>query len=115
MLSDSDDEDVPTGSDSQSAAELELASYIAMKRIPVFEDPFKWWKANRHQFPMLARAAQVFLTAPPTSTHSEQLFSSAGVVFEPKRSRLSGSKAEMLLFIKYNLCLLKFEYDGDDV
>jgi hypothetical protein len=41
--------------------------------------------------------------APATSVPSEQLFSGAGLIFDPTRNRLNGETAEKLLFIKYNI------------
>ncbi|GBP12577.1 hypothetical protein EVAR_10241_1 [Eumeta japonica] len=41
------------------------------------------------------------------SVASEQLFSGAGLIYDPLRNRLEGNKASKLLFIKYNLLLLE--------
>jgi hypothetical protein len=51
-----------------------------------------------------------YLSAPPSSVASEQLFSGAGLVYEEHRNRLRGEKAAKLLFVKYNLPLINFEY-----
>lgn len=43
----------------------------------------------------------------PTKVASGQLFSGAGLIYDPLRNRLDGDKAAKLLFIKYNLLLLE--------
>ena len=65
--------------------------------------PLQWWKANQHTYPQLAQLALTYLGCPPSSVPSEQLFSGAGLIYTPHRSRLHGSKAEKLLFLKYSL------------
>jgi hypothetical protein len=66
------------------------------------EDPFHWWSKNQKRFPQLAKIAQKYLSAPPSSVASERLFSGAGDVYDDKRNKLAPEKAEMLLFIKNN-------------
>ena len=53
-------------------------------------------------FSALSKLARRFLSAPATSVPSEQLFSGAGIIFEPKRNRIQGKMVEKLLFLKYN-------------
>ena len=67
---------------------------------------YSWWKDNTSRFPLLAKLARKYLSAPPTSVLSERLFSSAGDIYTEKRNRLSPDKAEQLLFIKGNLELI---------
>jgi len=49
-------------------------------------------------------------SAPPTSTPSEQLFTSAGQAYADRRSNLLGENAEKLLFLAYNIRLFQFNY-----
>ena len=67
---------------------------------------YSWWKDNTSRFPLLAKLARKYLSAPPTSVPSERLFSSAGHIYTEKRNRLSPDKAEQLLFITGNLELI---------
>ena len=69
-------------------------------------DVLKYWHENKTHYPALAPLAQAYLSAPCTSVDSERLFSLASNVIDEKRNRLSGEKAEMLLFVKKNLPLM---------
>lgn len=66
---------------------------------------FIWWANNKVRFPLLAKLAQQYLSAPPTSVPSERLFSGAGNIYDEKRNRLAPENAETLLFIKHNLTI----------
>lgn len=91
-----------------------IAAYDEEKRLDPAGNPLAWWKANAARFPELSRLARIYLSSPPTSVPSvsEQLFSGAGIIYNPKGTRLHGDKAEKLLFLKYNLPLLNFNYDA---
>ena len=65
-------------------------------------DPLKWWHDNEIRYPFLGNMAKQFLSAPPISVPSEQLFSGVGNLYNKKRSKLNAEHAEMLLSIKYN-------------
>jgi len=79
---------------------LEIEKYCAGKRLDRSSCPFKWWKSNKLQFPILSVMAQKYLSAPPTSVSSERLFSSAGLIYSDWRKALKLAKAEQLLFCK---------------
>ncbi|ELU09415.1 hypothetical protein CAPTEDRAFT_70034, partial [Capitella teleta] len=65
-------------------------------------DPLKWWPVNRHQFPVLSKAARKYLSAPPTSVDSERVFSVSGKVADEKRSSVLPENFEALVFLKCN-------------
>ena len=67
---------------------------------------FTWWEENKPRFLPLAKLAQRYLSAPPTSVPSERLFSGAGDIYDEKRNRLAPERAESLLFIKNNFNVL---------
>ena len=85
---------------SSEGGSQELDAYLA-EPLTTFgrESCYSWWA---HRFPYLAKVAQQYLCAPPTSVASERLFSGAGDVYNDKRNRLAPEKAEMLLYIKNN-------------
>lgn len=73
------------------------------------ENPLNWWSVHRGEFEVLSPIVRRFLSAPPGSVPSEQLFSSAGLIYE-QRNRLEPEKAAIQLFIKYNAPIIKFNY-----
>uniref|UniRef100_A0A8C1F800 BED-type domain-containing protein n=2 Tax=Cyprinus carpio TaxID=7962 RepID=A0A8C1F800_CYPCA len=73
-------------------------------------DPLQWWRQNAGRFQTLAPLARRFLTPPPSSVPSERVFSTVGAIYQDRRSSLTGSKAEMLCFLYYNLPLLNWQY-----
>ena len=82
----------------------ELDTYIAEPLISFErENYFSWWENNMQRFPYLAKLAERYLGAPPTSVPSERLFSGAGNLYDEKRNRLAPDNAEILLFIKNNI------------
>ena len=95
---------------SGTAVHAELATYFSESLFPVKQDPLSWWKANAHRYPFLAQLAQVYLCSPPSSVQSERIFSIAGEVYDERRSRLLPENAEKLVFLKFNLPLMNFNY-----
>ena len=63
------------------------------------------WGDNKARFPQLAKLAQQYLAAPPTSIPSERVFSGASDLYDEKQNRLNLVKAEILLLIKNNFSL----------
>nr|XP_026496974.1 zinc finger BED domain-containing protein 4-like [Vanessa tameamea] len=71
------------------------------KRLTLSEKPLLWW--NMHtEYSSLSTLVRQYLAPPPGSVPSEQLFSAAGLIYDPLRNRISGDKAAKLLFVKYN-------------
>lgn len=89
-----------------------VEKYLADPLIPFHTgSSYRWWNENKLRFPSLAKLAQRYLSAPPTSVRSERLFSTAGNLYSDRRSRLAPERAEILLFIKSNFELIKGTYD----
>lgn len=72
--------------------------------------PLEWWKQNASRLCHLAPLARKFLCPPASSVPSERVFSEIGIIYDKKRSRLTGENAERLCFLNYNLKLLNWEY-----
>ena len=94
--------------DDQQQSTLQLRSYLSQPRVPRSTNIYQYW--NCSQFPLVEVAARKYLSAPPTSVASEQLFSSAGQLYADRRSNLKGENAEKLLFLAYNIRLFGFAY-----
>lgn len=87
-----------------------IDAYHQEKRLAACENPISWWKNRQNVYPYLSKLARQYLACPPSSVPSERLFSSAGLIYDEKRSRLSAETAERLMFLKHNLPIIKFEY-----
>ena len=89
--------------------ERQLDSYLSEPRLSrTTTDIYAYWHCS--QYPLLEAAARKYLSAPPTSVASEQLFSAAGQLYADRRSNLLGENAEKLLFLNYNIRLFGFNY-----
>jgi hypothetical protein len=60
----------------------------------------QWWASNEGSFPTLARLARRHLAMQATSVSSERLFSTAGMILSPTRSRLSPESARELICLQ---------------
>lgn len=85
---------------------FEMKSYLCEAPIERKNNPLHYWRANQVRLPTLAATATKFLCAPCTSVESERLFSTASIIVEEHRSRLTARHAEMLIFLKKNLPIM---------
>lgn len=112
MMLDSSSEDENQETSDNATAEgglkKELLTYRIKRRINVDESPLKWWSLHRDEFKLLSPIARRFLST-PASVASEQLFSSAGSIYEPLHSRIDPEKA-ILKFIDFNAPMCNFTY-----
>lgn len=89
--------------------EQQLVNFLKEPRLPrMTTDIYAYWHCS--QYPLLEAAARKYLSAPPTSVASEQLFSAAGQLYADRRSNLLGENAEKLLFLNYNIRLFGYNY-----
>lgn len=88
-------------------AVIEMESYLCEAPLGRKSSPFDYWRTNQARLPILAATAAKFLCAPCTSVESERLFSSASIIIDEHRSSLTAEHAEMLIFLKRNLPILK--------
>ncbi|XP_063215715.1 zinc finger BED domain-containing protein 4-like [Bacillus rossius redtenbacheri] len=63
---------------------------------------FQYWKENT-KYPCLKKLSKKFLCIPPSTVHSERLFSTAGLIVDQKRNRLDPERVKMLVFLNKNL------------
>ncbi|CAB4493022.1 unnamed protein product [Rhizophagus irregularis] len=84
----------------------EIDEYMMIEEIDVSTCPFKWWASQESQFPILSQLAKKYLAILATSAASERLFSDAGNVMTVKRTNLSPTTFEHLIFCKRNWHLI---------
>ncbi|XP_041960023.1 zinc finger BED domain-containing protein 4-like isoform X2 [Alosa sapidissima] len=82
-----------------------VENYLAeCNTVSLSSDPLvTYWSRKMVTQPALAHVAVKYLTCPPTSVSSEQLFSTAGDVVSPHCSTLLPAHAQQLVFTKFNL------------
>ncbi len=84
--------------------QIELSNYKTVARLPIRStqaEMFEWWRAHKTEFPLLAKAARILHSIPPSSIASERLFSKGGLIYANRlRSRLSAQKANLIMFLK---------------
>jgi hypothetical protein len=102
------EESDPGDGEQEPVYERQLAAYLKEPRLPRSTNIYGYWHCSN--FPNVEPAAIKYLSAPPTSVASEQLFSSAGQLYSDRRSSLLGHNAEKLLFLAYNIRLFDFQY-----
>jgi len=85
----------------------EFLVYSQMPEISAEDDPLSWWKTNMGTLPQLSQFARKYLCIAASSCSSERVFSSAGFIVSPRRSRLSQEHVDMLVFLSENLEMAK--------
>ena len=71
------------------------------------ENPMLWWKNHINEYPKFKHFILKYLCAPPNSSSSERMSSSARQINTGNRNRLDPANAEQLLFIMRNMKVSK--------
>lgn len=87
----------------KSRAIIEVQRYLEDAIITRCQDPLQWWHNHRYNYPYLSIVAKHSLCHLGTSVPCERVFSSAGLILNDRRCRLSSEKVNMILFLHYNL------------
>ena len=82
----------------KKSCEQELLLYL-QDGLPC-DDPLNFWKLKESEYPILAQLARKLYLDPATSAPVEQVFSQAGKILTPLRSRFLPQNFETLLFLK---------------
>ena len=85
-----------------SSVTSELNRYHQERSSLQNDPPLLWWKANERRFPILSKIAKKVLAIPATSTPTERLFSTAGLICNKKRARLLAENVDTLVFLHQN-------------
>jgi hypothetical protein len=67
------------------------------------EDPlwlYKWWNANKFEYPLMAKAARDYLPVPAVEVAIERLFSGARDVLGLRRWSLKAETMRILILLK---------------
>ncbi|CAF4232347.1 unnamed protein product, partial [Rotaria sordida] len=64
------------------------------------ENPLLWWKKHSKHLPKLSILTRQIFSIPATSASVERQFSSAGVIFNDRRTCLSGENLENIILIR---------------
>ncbi|RCN43847.1 dimerization domain protein, hAT family [Ancylostoma caninum] len=99
----------PLTIDSKAKAFAEVQDYLAHK--PLFSgDPFEWWRneINATKYPLIKQLSVRYLSAPATSAECERMFSTAGIIVNDLRKKLTAENLEKLLFLHHNILILGF-------
>jgi hypothetical protein len=70
---------------------------------------FEFWQSNVGRLNYLGQLACKYLAIPATSSPVERLFSFAGFIMRPHRSRLTRQHVERQVMLKCNLDMIKKE------
>lgn len=87
---------------SQSQVDDEVLEYLKLDEIDWEEDPFTWWAHEENRFHFLSKLARKYLPVPAASTASERMFSDAGNLMGPKRTRMNPKLFNRIIFLKRN-------------
>jgi hypothetical protein len=84
----------------------EVLEYLQLDEIDWEENPFVWWAHNEKHFYYLSVLARKYLSVPAASSASERLFSDAGNLMGPKRTRMNPELFKKIIFLKRNSKML---------
>ena len=80
----------------------EVELYFNEPCIPPQENPLQWWRKNEGRYRKLSVLAKEYLAIPATSVPAERVFSTAGLIVNCLRTRLSPEHVDMLIFLNKN-------------
>ena len=64
------------------------------------EDPLPWWKTHNNRLKKLSVLVRQLFSIPATAASVERQFSSAGIIFNERRTRLTGENLENIILIR---------------
>ncbi len=88
------------GEGAETELKNEFSVYEKMPEISAKEDPLTWWRTHETTLPHLAQFAKKYLCISASSSASERVFSTSGLITE---ARLTEEHIDMLVFLAQNL------------
>ena len=106
FLAYSDDEDDEDGKTAQPAVSVETELQLYLDQKCATSDILAFWEANKALFPRLYALTRKFFCAPASTAGVERLFSIGGYLNSNRRTSLTDSNFEKLLFghVNFDLC-----------
>lgn len=96
--------ETPAVVDQKHVIQQEMESYLSEPLLENNYSPLEYWKISRFKF--LKNVAQKYLGIPPATVFSERLFSTAGIICDRRRNRLSPENVKMLVFLNKNVTVI---------
>ena len=94
---------IPGSEDEKTILRETIQSYLSEPLLQGNAELYCYW--NSSPYTTLRKAVLKYISAPPTSVPSEQLFSAAGQIYSDRQNNLLGENVEKLLFLAYNIRL----------
>ena len=106
FLAYSDDEDDEDGKTAQPAVSVETELQLYLDQKCATSDILAFWEANKALFPRLYALTRKVFCAPASTAGVERLFSIRGYLNSNRRTSLTDSNFEKLLFghVNFDLC-----------
>uniref|UniRef100_A0A671SCA6 BED-type domain-containing protein n=1 Tax=Sinocyclocheilus anshuiensis TaxID=1608454 RepID=A0A671SCA6_9TELE len=95
------------GEGAETEFKNEFSVYEKMPEISAEEDPLTWWRTHETTLPHLAQFAKKYLCISASSSASERVFSTSGLICSARRARLTEEHIDMLVFLAQNLKVAK--------
>jgi hypothetical protein len=95
----------PPASTTRNSSDIdaEVQRYTIEPQIAAKSDPLLWWKEKEATYGWLAPVAKHVLAVPASSVPAERIFSLSGNIVTNKRTRLTSSNVDALIFLAKNI------------
>ncbi|KAL4624911.1 zinc finger BED domain-containing protein 4 [Arapaima gigas] len=96
--------------DQSKSSELTVLEYLEEEILDQSCDPLEYWNLKKFLWPVLAKVAVRYVGCPPCVVPEEMLFNTASVRCSLNQLRPRLENLEELIFLKFNLPLICFQY-----
>lgn len=92
----------------------EIENFKDVGRVHAGIDVTEFWESKKFKYPKLYELARTVFSVAPTEVSVERNFSTLDFVFNKRRTKLTDSNLEMLLFIKLNKKMFYKTFDSGE-